>query len=395
MSQAINFTRASIEKLPLPQDGRVVYRDLKTKGFEVWVSSHGTKVFYFLRKLRGTQKLIRIKIGGFPEMSVEEAKRQASLYNLEVEKGNNPLQSIQDYKAEPFFSELFNDYIERHSKVHKKTWKEDLTNYRLYLEELGKKKLSEIVKKDIALIHNGITKKGHPRTANKVLALLSSVFNWAISTGLFNDNPVKGIKKNREVSRDRFLGQVDTTEMQRFFDAVLAESNKTIRDYILISLFSGARRNNILSMRWSDLDLERGLWYIKITKNGTPQTVTLCPEAISILTERKKDTNSFFVFPGTGQSGHLKEPRKGWKRILKRAGIEDLRIHDLRRSFGSWQAITGASPLIIGKSLNHKNIQSTAIYSRLNIDPVRLLVNNAVAAMMKIANKDINEIISK
>ena len=395
MSQAINFTRASIEKLPLPQDGRVVYRDLKTKGFEVWVSSHGTKVFYFLRKLRGTQKLIRIKIGGFPEMSVEEAKRQASLYNLEVEKGNNPLQSIQDYKAEPFFSELFNDYIERHSKVHKKTWKEDLTNYRLYLEELGKKKLSEIVKKDIALIHNGITKKGHPRTANKVLALLSSVFNWAISTGLFNDNPVKGIKKNREVSRDRFLGQVDTTEMQRFFDAVLAESNKTIRDYILISLFSGARRSNILSMRWSDLDLERGLWYIKITKNGTPQTVTLCPEAISILTERKKDINSFFVFPGTGQSGHLKEPRKGWKRILKRAGIEDLRIHDLRRSFGSWQAITGASPLIIGKSLNHKNIQSTAIYSRLNIDPVRLLVNNAVAAMMKIANKDINEIISK
>lgn len=148
-------------------------------------------------------------------------------------------------------------------------------------------------------------------------------------------------------------------------------------------------------MRWSDLDLERGLWYIKITKNGTPQTVTLCPEAISILTERKKDTNSFFVFPGTGQSGHLKGPRKGWKRILKRAGIEDLRIHDLRRSFGSWQAITGASPLIIGKSLNHKNIQSTAIYSRLNIDPVRLLVNNAVAAMMKIANKDINEIISK
>ena len=395
MSRAINFTRASIEKLPLPQDGRVVYRDLKTKGFEVWVSSHGTKVFYFLRKLRGTQKLIRIKIGGFPEMSVEEAKRQASLYNLEVEKGNNPLQSIQDYKAEPFFSELFNDYIERHSKVHKKTWKEDLTNYRLYLEELGKKKLSEIVKKDIALIHNGITKKGHLRTANKVLALLSSVFNWAISTGLFNDNPVKGIKKNREVSRDRFLGQVDTTEMQRFFDAVLAESNKTIRDYILISLFSGARRSNILSMRWSDLDLERGLWYIKITKNGTPQTVTLCPEAISILTERKKDTNSFFVFPGTGQSGHLKEPRKGWKRILKRAGIEDLRIHDLRRSFGSWQAITGASPLIIGKSLNHKNIQSTAIYSRLNIDPVRLLVNNAVAAMMKIANKDINEIISK
>ena len=395
MSRAINFTRASIEKLPLPQDGRVVYRDLKTKGLEVWVSSHGTKVFYFLRKLRGTQKLIRIKIGGFPEMSVEEAKRQASLYNLEVEKGNNPLQSIQNYKAEPFFSELFNDYIERHSKVHKKTWKEDLTNYRLYLEELGKKKLSEIVKKDIALIHNGITKKGHPRTANKVLALLSSVFNWAISTGLFNDNPVKGIKKNREVSRDRFLGQVDTTEMQRFFDAVLAESNKTIRDCILISLFSGARRSNILSMRWSDLDLERGLWYIKITKNGTPQTVTLCPEAISILTERKKDTNSFFVFPGTGQSGHLKEPRKGWKRILKRAGIEDLRIHDLRRSFGSWQAITGASPLIIGKSLNHKNIQSTAIYSRLNIDPVRLLVNNAVAAMMKIANKDINEIISK
>lgn len=97
--------------------------------------------------------------------------------------------------------------------------------------------------------------------------------------------------------------------------------------------------------------------------------------------ERKKTATSVFVFPGTGKKGHLVEPKKGWKRILERANIEDLRVHDLRRSLGSWQASTGANLSVIGKTLNHKNVSTTAIYARLNLDPVRKAMDKAVNAM--------------
>ncbi|WP_375162927.1 tyrosine-type recombinase/integrase [Pseudomonas sp. LS44] len=188
-------------------------------------------------------------------------------------------------------------------------------------------------------------------------------------------------------------------------------------------------------MGWHDIDQEAGIWRIGMTKNGTPQNVTLSPEALAILKARKQAANgSPFVFPGTGKTGHLVEPKTSWATILNRAttcrllevldemgqltdanrqqavdllahaptqalehcrsiaealkisptayDMTDIRIHDLRRTLGSWQAKTGASLVIIGKSLNHKTTQSTRIYARLDDDPVRQSVNTATAAMM-------------
>ena len=126
-------------------------------------------------------------------------------------------------------------------------------------------------------------------------------------------------------------------------------------------------------------------------------TVALSPKAIEILERRKDASNGGeWVFPGLGSTGHLVEPKAAWQRICKRAGIEDLRIHDLRRTLGSWQAATGASLPVIGKSLGHKSLGATQVYARLNIDPVRIAVNRAVDAMMLAANeparlKDRNE----
>ena len=142
---------------------------------------------------------------------------------------------------------------------------------------------------------------------------------------------------------------------------------------------------NNVAPRILRINLKRGEWRIKETKNGTPQTVTLSPEAMDVLRNRKTSEPTTFVFPGDGNSGHLIEPKKGWKRILERAGIDDLRIHDLRRTLGSWQAKTGASLVTIGKSLNHKNQNTTAIYARLDLDPVRESVNTATSAMMAAA----------
>ncbi len=135
-------------------------------------------------------------------------------------------------------------------------------------------------------------------------------------------------------------------------------------------------------MRWKEIDFDRAEWRIPDTKNRTPQLVPLVPEVIEILNRRQAGSTSDYVFSGSGKSGHLMEPKKGWQRILKAAKLTNLRIHDLRRTLGSWQARTGASLSVIGKSLNHKSFQSTAIYARLDIDPVRESMNKATDAIL-------------
>jgi integrase len=110
-------------------------------------------------------------------------------------------------------------------------------------------------------------------------------------------------------------------------------------------------------------------------------TIPLVAPVVEILLRRKQLARSIFVFPGSGKAGHLVEPKSGWTRIIHRAGLKDVRIHDLRRTLGSFQAIGGASTAIIGKSLGHKNPQSTSIYSRLSLDPVRKSVEAAVELM--------------
>ena len=200
-----------------------------------------------------------------------------------------------------------------------------------------------------------------------------------------------GIKTRAKVKRDRFL---QSDELPRFFESLAVESNPTLRDYILLALLTGARRSNLLAMRWSDIRMDEAIWRIPMTKNGTPQNVTLSPEAMAILTGRKEaaDMGAVYVFPGTGASGHIEEPKKAVIRVMERAGIpygrkteNGVTLHDLRRTLGSWQAKTGASLAIIGKSLNHQSQQATAIYARLDIDPVRAAVNTATSAMLEAA----------
>jgi integrase len=111
--------------------------------------------------------------------------------------------------------------------------------------------------------------------------------------------------------------------------------------------------------------------------------VILPPQAVAILTKRRKErTGSGFVFPSYGKTGHIVDPRKAWAALCKRAGVEDCRIHDLRRTLGSWQAASGSSLLVVGKSLGHRTPEATQVYARLNLDPVRESVTKAVDAML-------------
>jgi integrase len=214
------------------------------------------------------------------------------------------------------------------------------------------------------------------------------MFNLAENlVGFQGKNPAHGIKKFTEKSRDRFLSK---EEIGRFLEALEREPSDTIRDFFMVALLTGTRKQEILNMRWADIDFKEGTWNLTDPiKSRDPQKVILSGPVIEILQLREdKNPNGLpWVFPGKSGTDRLKDPRRGWVRILNRAGLENLRIHDLRRTFGSWQAITGASLLIIGKSLNHRNQSTTQIYARLNLDPVRESVEKATEAMLSKKSK--------
>lgn len=438
MADTLNFTKAALDAIAPPQAGkRSEYCDSKQNYLRLRVTSTGAKTFCVLKRIKGGG-MERVTLARYPEMTIEQARRKAAEIIGKMAEGNNPAETRRAIRAEPTFRELFDEYAQCHG-MKKRAWAADAQRYRDYLDRtLGAHKLSAITSPMVTRVLSDMESAGKANaTINNVRALASSIFSKGIEWGRCDHNPVSATKTRKKVSRDRFL---QTHELPRFFAALASEPNETVRDYFLMSLFTGARRSNVLAMRWGDINFKEKLWRISRTKNGDPQNVTLTDETITILETRRKsgDARSEFVFPGEGECGHLVEPKKGWKRIFdrdeltqlnqliiqaggsfkplpgKKAGkeiyetmdtqllrarataialglsteglrIPDLRIHDLRRTLGSWQAITGASLPVIGKSLNHKSHQATLIYARLDLDPVRLSVERATGAMLQAA----------
>ena len=380
--EEINFTKVTLEQEVAPAKGkrRYVY-DEKESGLLLQITGAGRKTFQLYKKHQGCP--VRVTIGTFPDFTVEQARKRAREIKVELAHGGNPNDTTRARRQEMTFADLFAVYLERHAKVRKRTWQEDEVYFKKHLSDLGKKRLSQVTRTDVGAIHARIG-KDRPTHANRVLALISSILGRGIEYGLYEGlNPCQGIRRFPEQSRDRFL---NGDELGRFFQALEQEPNTTLRDFFLVALLTGARRANVMAMRWREIDFKETTWRIQETKNGTPQTVPLTGAVLEILQERRRNTSSFFVFPGKGVTGHLVEPKTAWKRICTAAGIAGVRIHDLRRTMGSWQAKTGASLPIIGKSLNHKNASTTSIYARLDIDPVRGAMETATAAMLEAVN---------
>ena len=401
MANKISFTKKVLDKLPLPPVGkRVDYFDTTTNHLTLRVSHVGTKAFVLYRKIDGIAE--RLTLGRYPTMTIDQARQMVAQLNGSIAVGNNPAEDKRSLRQESTLGEVFKRYMVEYAKPHKKSWEIDEQRYNVHLIHWQNKKLSAIKKQHVQklLVYiadhqrmiEGIDKVGRRKVkkvggkgaSNQILRLLRKVFNLAIDWGWDGDNPCTRIKEYKSKSRDRFL---EGDELPKFFEALGEEPNTTARDYILASLLTGARRTNVLEMRWDEINLERKEWLIPETKNGESQRLPLISAMLTLLKDRKvKGGDSEWVFPSHGSTGHLTNPDKTWKRVLSRAGIEDVRgtwLHDLRRSMGSWQANTGASLSVIGKSLNHKNINTTAIYARLAMDPVRESMEKAASAMFE------------
>lgn len=377
MKQA--FTKQMLLALKPPASGRRYLHDTKEHGLSAYITATGAITFYVRKRINGRDE--RVFIGNFPDVTIEQARAKAVTIRAQVAQGQDPVADRRRLRADVTFADIFNEYMERYSKKQKRSWQYDEREVNKFLSHWFKKKATSISKQDIQLLHERIRDQNGLYQANRILERISSIYNRAIEWGWQGTNPAEGVRKFREKSRDRFL-QPD--ELPRFFAAIEEEENEVARDYIMLSLLTGARKSNVLAMRWDEISFERAEWRIPETKNGEPLTVALSGPAMEILNDRRRKTNSDWVFPSeSSATGHLADPKKAWARLLKRAGIKDLRIHDLRRSLGSWQASTGASGYIIGKSLGHKSQQATQIYARLNLDPVRQSVELATQAMLK------------
>lgn len=417
---SFNFTKEIIEKIISPKaekdsKGKIirpkivqhVYSDTKEKGLVLNVSYLGTKSFFLSKKINGTT--YKIKLGSFPnklnpspdDISVAEVRIKAAELKNQLAKGVNPIlpqvQELKEEKQEMTFKEFFDTkYIEDYAKHKIKRYKNVVADIDRQAHHLYTRELSSINRDDVQKIFNDLTKEGKKVMANKCVQRFKGIFKRAVEWGILATNPIIGIMQHPEPSRTRYLL---AEEKERFLEAVNVEPNHTIRDFIFMSLHTGARKSNVLAMRWDSINLTDKTWDTPgtETKNGIAHLLPLSEEAMPILKARNEQRNPQcpWVFPSdhNSKSGHLEEPKKAWRRIIKRAGLKDFRLHDLRRTRGSWMAIAGASQYVIGKALNHKSITSTEIYARLSIDPVREFMNKADKIFDKKNTTDTNNII--
>ncbi|MDX2105771.1 MAG: site-specific integrase [Candidatus Melainabacteria bacterium] len=264
--------------------------------------------------------------------------------------------------------------------------------YRRYLKHFSHRPLSDIKKLNVLALHVRIGEKHGRRAANHALETMRVIYNkmieWDVYAGL---NPASKFKAFSKVQKDRFL---QPSELKIFFESVSALRSVDAQNFFLLALYTGVRKSNLLSMSWSDVNLDDCTWKIAKTKNGRPQTVALVPAAVEILEKRKRNRHhSDYVFPSTNgssvsKSGRFENVYKSWRRLKEKAGFnENLTVHDLRRSLASWEAITGANLTVIGATLNHTDPKSTAIYARMNLDPVRKAMETAVDTMLKVGKQ--------
>jgi integrase len=320
----------------------------------------------------------RTTIGPFPDLSVENARGKAHDLNAKLSrwKANNyegPGPLVERRTRVPTLGEVLEHYCEHHLKANAKNgatatkyarWQVDF-----YLASWRNRPLSSISRKDIRDKHSALGTAHGQFTANRVVTFVRALFNHAIHPDIAlweGANPARNPKKFlfHEQSRER---TIERGEAPKFFKQLANEPHRDLRDFVLLALSIGARRGSILSMRWDQIDWQRGLWTIpnpkSRKKNAKPHILPLTKFAVAVLKARAD--GSEWVFPGKKKERHLTTIKKPWARFLKRTGIGNLRIHDLRRTLATAEGDTGASTELIQKTLGHtEDSAATRIYDR-------------------------------
>lgn len=386
MSQ-FTFTQEWIDNLP-PTQKRKRYYDT-TKGLVLEVMTSGSKIYRYRRTVHYKDQTKAI--GNVSKVTLAQARARAEKFTRQLQKGADFQEERRHKEGVPrILKELAEHYFTIHADERCVTAKEMRNSfYRWFTPDLNIK-LSELTKSHIQSRISRLSSGGYRHRANRAFQLIRAILNWGIKQEFLEKNPAVGIEMYAVHSRMRFI---EPHEFVSLFKAIEAYADERIRDYIYLSLYTGARQSNVLAMRWEQLNLDLGIWQIPRSKNGESYTVGLSDRAREILEIREKVMQtkpSPWVFPaggkgGLGKSGHLRSPGKGWRSILKKAGIHNLRLHDLRRTVASYAVMGGESIAVVMRMLGHKSLDAAKIYQHADWQAIRRASNNSWKMMQELA----------
>ena len=382
------LTKKLVETLEVRDKDYVVW-DSQTPGFGVRIRPTGRRV-YILKYRNKHSRQRKPAIGIHGAITTDQARSIAKQWLAAVERGLDPSADKKAARDVSSVKDLAERYLTEHAEVHKRL--SSVINDRRLIESrivpaLGSLPVSGVGRPDVDKLHRSL--KATPYEANRTLAVMSKMFNLAELWGLRPDgsNPCRHIKRLPEEKRTRFLS---TEELERLGE-VLIEAEATgseapsIVAAIRLLIFTGCRLSEIWTLRWEDVDFDRQCLRLPTTKTG-PKLVHLGPPALEVLTEIERVEGNPHVIVGEKPEAHLVNLQKPWRRIRKLAGLDDLRLHDLRHTFASVGAGAGLSLPMIGKMLGHTQAQTTQRYAHLAADPVKEAtekVSNQIAAAMK------------
>jgi integrase len=355
------------------------------KGFLLRVTPAGSRAWCLNYRIKDTGRERRITLGDVGSWPVEEARKHAAEMRRLVDKGGDPLGELEEQRAAPTVTDLWQQFeaeeLPRRSPRTAAEYKA-MAEKRI-LPAIGKLKLASVHSQDIEKLHRKITAEGKARRADAVVTVASILFGWAMKRKMITVNPCKGaVERNSPPGRERYLFE---DEIGRLSDQLRRWQDRRPDscDALSLLILTGARRGEVLGMRWSDLDIDNAVWTkpAATVKQRKLHRVPLSVEAVDVLRRRfaKHDApeqvvqlrRDGHVFKGGGDAAHVNRLERDWREIRAAAGLEDVRLHDLRHSFASVLVSQGLSLPIIGALLGHSKPSTTARYSHLSDQPLR------------------------
>lgn len=403
------LTDTIVKALPVPKTGnRITYDDGEkaVKGFGIRITSGGSRSFVLNYRTR-TGRERRFTIGQFPDWKTGAARDEAANLKQRIRlQGDDPLAALEADRGAKTVADLVERFLREHSE--RKNRASTTALYRGMLDrwvlpKMKHLKVAEVTFSDVDGLHAGVTKEGGPYAANRMLAALSKMFNLAIKWQLRTDNPVRGVERNQEVKRHRYMS---FDEIAALIKALDEHPDRQAANIIRLLLLTGARRGEVLKARWDQFDLGAGVW-IKpgaTTKQKTQHRVPLSAPARQLLTEiaaeadkaaKQGTERSAWVFPGRTSGQPREGVKRPWAEISKAAGLtgdKAVRVHDIRHSYASILASAGLSLPIIGQLLGHTQPATTARYAHLFDDPLRAATER-VGAIVDAGKKPSAEVI--
>lgn len=360
--------------------------DDQMRGLGLRITCAGVKSFVLNYRIHGRER--RMTLGRTIELPLSTARDLAGEYMRLVRKGIDPLDQMQARRDSPTVAELFERYLADHARPHKKprSVEEDDRLIRLHLKPaFGRRKVAQLTRDEIDRWHKSM--KDTPGAANRARALLSKAMSLAEIWGWRPDgsNPVRNIKPFKEGGgSERFLSPAELRALGEALRAYEAEGGSpyAVAAIRLLAL-TGARRSEVLSLRWSWVDFEGVRLNLPDSKTGK-KVIRLNAAALAVLAALPRAADNPHVFPGRTERGHIVDLKKPWSLVRKRAGITDVRLHDLRHNFASLGAASGMGLPVIGALLGHKESRTTQRYAHLGDDPLRV-ASEAIARQIAAA----------